>query len=121
MGKWAWLLLAAAPLVAGLAGCGDFWQAPSGSTSFTLTNSGAITVSPGATTGNTATNYRYAIEFVYRDGCAYLRGDRALGRFQRHHLRPFFVIAYFSTSTAQTSTLTATTQSGTTAGDYTLR
>src|ERR1035441_46669 len=39
-----------------LAGCGDFWQAPGGSsTSFTLTNSGAITVSPGATTGNTAT------------------------------------------------------------------
>jgi hypothetical protein len=26
MGKWAWLLLAAAPLVAG---CGNFWQAPS--------------------------------------------------------------------------------------------
>jgi len=40
-----------------LAGCGNFWQAPSAtsSTGFTLTNSGNLTVSPGATSGNTAT------------------------------------------------------------------
>jgi DNA-binding beta-propeller fold protein YncE len=34
MGKWARLLLAAAPLVAG---CGDFWQAPSSTSSTTTT------------------------------------------------------------------------------------
>jgi 6-phosphogluconolactonase (cycloisomerase 2 family) len=34
MGKWARLLLAAAPLVAG---CGDFWQAPGTSSSTTIT------------------------------------------------------------------------------------
>ncbi len=56
-GKWAMLLLAATLF---LAGCGDFWQAPNGSsgtsTSFTLSNTGNITVTPpGATTDDTST------------------------------------------------------------------
>jgi 6-phosphogluconolactonase (cycloisomerase 2 family) len=48
IGKWARLLLAAAPL---LAGCGDFWQALSGnsSTSFTLSNIANIAVAPNST------------------------------------------------------------------------
>ena len=54
-GKCAWLLLVAAPLlVAFCTGCGDFWQAPAtttGTTSFSLSNSGAISVTAGATTG----------------------------------------------------------------------
>ncbi len=54
IGSWARLLLVAAPV---LTGCKGFWDAPSssGSTSFTLTNSGNITVAPGATSGNTST------------------------------------------------------------------
>jgi hypothetical protein len=120
MGKWAWLLLAAAPLVAGLAGCGDFWQAPSGSTSFTLTNSGAITVSPGATTGNTATitvtpssSFTGTVALT----CAVTAPSGASNATTCGLSSSSLT---FSTSTAQTSTLTATTQSGTTAGDYTL-
>ena len=42
IGGWARLVLAAAPL---LAGCGDFWQA-STTASFTLSNSGNMTVTP---------------------------------------------------------------------------
>ena len=120
MGKRAWLLLAAAPLVAGLAGCGDFWQAPSGSTSFTLTNSGAITVSPGATTGNTATitvtpssSFTGTVALT----CAVTAPSGASNATTCGLSSSSLT---FSTSTAQTSTLTATTQSGTTAGDYTL-
>jgi hypothetical protein len=46
MGKWAWLLFAAAPL---LAGCGDFWQAPSS----TSTSSGTCTTNcTTASSGN---------------------------------------------------------------------
>ncbi|MGP8271416.1 MAG: beta-propeller fold lactonase family protein [Terracidiphilus sp.] len=57
IGSWARFLLAAAPL---LAGCGDFWQAPtggSGTGSFTLTNTGGpiVVTTPGATPSNTAT------------------------------------------------------------------
>ena len=36
----------------------------------------------------------HPIEFVYRYGRADLRGDLTLGRFQPHHVRPLFVIAY---------------------------
>jgi len=62
IGKWSKAMRSAAPflagcMVVGLTGCGDFWQAPStgGSTSFALSNSGNLSVSPGATSGNTAT------------------------------------------------------------------
>lgn len=59
IGKSARLLLwlAAVPMLAGfLAGCGDFWQAPSnGTTSFTLSNSGNITVAPNSTGTSTIT------------------------------------------------------------------
>ena len=48
MGRWAGILAAAAFVT----GCGDFWQAPNNSTtSFTLSNSGAITVSTAGGTG----------------------------------------------------------------------
>jgi 6-phosphogluconolactonase (cycloisomerase 2 family) len=53
--RWAGLFLAVLPF---LAGCGDFWQAPSGTgtTSFSLLSSPtSITVSAGATSGNTST------------------------------------------------------------------
>ena len=51
IGKWAWVLLGAAPL---LAGCKGFWDAP-GSSSFTLSNSGNMTVVPGASGTSTIT------------------------------------------------------------------
>jgi 6-phosphogluconolactonase (cycloisomerase 2 family) len=120
MGKRAWLLLAAAPLVAGLAGCGNFWQAPSGSTSFTLTNSGAITVAPGATSGNTATitvTPSSSFTGTVALSCAVTAPSGAANATTCSLSSSSLT---FSTSTAQTSTLTATTQSGTTAGDYTL-
>ncbi len=52
MGKWAWMLLAAAPL---LAGCGDFWQAPSSgsgscTTNCTTATSGNFYILNGGTT-----------------------------------------------------------------------
>ena len=54
-GSWTGLLLLAIPLLAGFGvGCGNFWQAPS-SGNFALSNSGAIAVSAGATSGNTST------------------------------------------------------------------
>ena len=40
IGRWAGLLAVAAFL----SGCGDFWEAPGGNTSFSLLNSGSITV-----------------------------------------------------------------------------
>lgn len=56
IGNWAGAaILAMAPL---LTGCGDFWQAPSttsGSTSFSLSNSGNLTVAPGSTQTSTIT------------------------------------------------------------------
>jgi 6-phosphogluconolactonase (cycloisomerase 2 family) len=122
MGKWAWLLLAAAPLVAGLAGCGDFWQAPSsGSTSFTLTNGGNILVAPGATSGNTTTvsvtpssSFTGTVSLV----CAVTSPSGAVNPTTCGLSSSS--VAFSSSSSAQSVTLAATTQSGTTLGDYTL-
>jgi len=122
IGKRAWLLLAAAPLVAGLAGCGDFWKAPvsSGSTSFSLSNSGTIVVNPGATSGNTATitvtpgsSFSGTVALT----CSVTAPSGAANP-TTCSLSPTSVS--ISSSTAQTSTLTATTQSGTTTGNYTV-
>jgi hypothetical protein len=54
IGKWLRLMVTAAPL---MAGCGDFWQNPNGTNggAFSLSNSGNISVSPGASSGNTST------------------------------------------------------------------
>ena len=120
MGKRAWLLLAAAPLVAGLAGCGNFWQAPSSGSSFTLSNSGNITVAPGATTGNTSTitvtpssSFTGTVALT----CAVTAPSGASNATTCGLSTSSLT---FSSSTAQTSTLTATTTSATTAGDYTV-
>jgi hypothetical protein len=120
------LLAAAAPvavcLSAGLlAGCGDFWQPPGGgaSTSFTLTNSGAITVSPGATTGNTSTitvtpanSFTGTVTLT----CAVTTSPSGATSPTTCSLSPTSVT--ISSTTAQTSTLTAATTSGTTTGAY---
>jgi len=120
MGMRAWMLLAAAPLAAGLAGCGDFWQAPS-SGSYTLSNSGAITVAPGATSGNTSTitvTPSSSLSETVALTCAVTAPSGA--SYATTCSLSSSSLTFSSSSTAQTSTLTATTQSGTTLGDYTI-
>ncbi|MGD0858912.1 MAG: beta-propeller fold lactonase family protein [Terracidiphilus sp.] len=124
MGRWARrLMLAAAPvtvcLSAGLlAGCGDFWQAPGGgSNSFTLTNSGVITVSPGASGTSTITvtpanSFTGAVTLT----CAVTNSPAGAANLPTCNLNPTSVT--ISGTTAQTSTLTADTASGTTSGAY---
>jgi 6-phosphogluconolactonase len=114
IGTWARLLLAAAPL---LAGCGDFWQAPSGSTSFSLSNSGAISVSPGST--NTATitvtpsnSFTGTVALT----CAVTSTPSSTTSPATCSLSPTSVT--ISDTSAQTSTLTAATTSSTPTGAY---
>jgi 6-phosphogluconolactonase (cycloisomerase 2 family) len=123
MGKWArLLLLAAAPTLVGfLTGCGDFWQAPGGggSTSFTLTNSGAITVSTGATTGNTVTisvTPSNSFTGTVTLSCAVTTSPSGATSPTTCSLSPTSVT--ISSTTAQQSTLTAATTSSTTTGAY---
>jgi hypothetical protein len=105
--------LAAATL---LAGCGNFWQAPGGSSSFTVTNSGNITVSPGST--NTATitvtpgsSFTGTVTLT----CAVTAPTGATSP-ATCGLSPTSLT--FSSATAQSSTLTASTSSSTTTGAY---
>jgi 6-phosphogluconolactonase (cycloisomerase 2 family) len=115
IGSWAGLLAAAALL----AGCGDFWQAPGGnsSTSFTLTNSGAITISSGSTTGTSTITVTPGSSFT---GTVTL--TCAVTTAPSNATSPTCDLSSssltFSSTTAQTSTLTATTTSSTTTGIY---
>ncbi len=115
MGRWAGLLAAAALL----AGCGDFWQAPGGnsSTSFTLTNSGAITISSGSTTGTSTITVTPGSSFT---GTVAL--TCAITTAPSNATSPTCDLSSssltFSSATAQTSTLTATATSSTTNGIY---
>ena len=121
-GKWAKLLLLAAPLLIGFgAGCGDFWQAPSnsGGTSFSLSNSGAISVSAGATSGNTSTitvtpssSFTGSVALT----CAITTSLSNPTNPTTCSLSPASIS--ISGTTAETSTLTAATTSTTTAGAY---
>jgi len=118
MGKW--VLAAAAPLLTcWLSGCGDFWQAPtSTSSSFALTNSGNLTVTPGASIGNTSTitvtpanSFTGTVDL----SCAVTPPSGASNA-TTCSLSPTSVD--ISSTTALTSVLTATTSSSTTAGAY---
>jgi 6-phosphogluconolactonase len=114
IGTWARVLLAAAPL---LAGCGNFWQAPSGSTSFSLANSGAISVSPGST--NTATitvTPSNSFTGTVSLSCAVTSTPSSATSPATCSLSPTSVT--ISDTSAQTSTLTAATTSSTTTGAY---
>ena len=118
MTKWSRTLLLAAPVF--LAGCGDFWQPPSGSGGgdFSLSNSGNITVSPGATTGNTSTiTVTPASSFTgtVTLTCAVTPPSSATSP-ATCSLSPTSVS--ITDTNAQTSTLTATTTSTTTTGAY---
>lgn len=121
--NWAKLLLLASPLLIGFAaGCGDFWQAPSntsGTSSFALSNSGAISVSAGATSGNTSTitvtpsnSFTGSVALT----CAVTTSLSNPTSPATCSLSPASVS--ISGTTAGTSTLTATTTSTTNAGAY---
>lgn len=114
--KWSWLWLAVLPLVAG---CGDFWQAPGGSSStdFSLTNSGNITVSAGATGTSTITvtpsnSFTGSVDLT----CAVSSSPSGASSPTTCSLSPSSVS--ITDTTAQTATLTATTTSATTTGAY---
>ena len=116
IGKWAWVLLGAAPL---LAGCKGFWDAP-GSTSFTLSNSGNMTVAPGATGTSTitvtpATSFTGTVALT----CSISSSPTGATSPTTCSLSPTSVT--ISSTTAQTSTLTATTTASTTAGAYQIK
>ncbi|MGP8225668.1 MAG: hypothetical protein ACLQGT_05890 [Terracidiphilus sp.] len=116
MGRLARLLLAATPL---LAGCGNFWQAPGGnsSTSFTLTNSGAISVSSGSTSGTSTITVTPGSSFTgtVTLTCAVTTAPTNATSPTCDLSSPSLT---FSSTTAQTSTLTASTTSTTTTGIY---
>ncbi|MGC9158496.1 MAG: beta-propeller fold lactonase family protein [Terracidiphilus sp.] len=117
IGRWAQLLLAVAPL---LAGCGDFWQSPygTGSTSFSLTNSGNLTVSPGSASGNTATitvTPGSSFTGTVSLNCAVIAPAGATSPTTCSLSSSSLT---FSSASAQTATLTATTTSATTLGAY---
>lgn len=118
IGKLAKLLLAAAPIA--LAGCGNFWQNPNSTSggSFSLTNSGNITVTPGATTGNTSTiSVTPANSFTgtVTLTCAVTGPSKATSP-ATCSLSPTSVS--ITDTNAQTATLTAATTSTTTTGAY---
>jgi 6-phosphogluconolactonase (cycloisomerase 2 family) len=120
-GKWTRLLVAAPLFVGFCAGCGNFWQAPAnnGSTSFSLTNSGGISVSAGATSGNTSiitvtpsSSFTGSVALT----CAVTTSLSSPVSAATCSLSPTSVS--ISGTTAETATLTATTTSTTTAGAY---
>jgi 6-phosphogluconolactonase len=115
--EWAILALALPLLVAG---CKGFWNPISSTTTFSLTNSGAITLtSPGATTGNTATitvtpasSFSGTVDLT----CNVTTSPSGATSPVTCSLSPTSVAV--SGSTAQTATLTASSTSTTTTGTY---
>ena len=108
-------MLATAPF---LAGCGNFWQSPNNSsTSFSLANSGAITVSSTGDSGTSTITVTPGSSFT---GTVTL--TCAVTTAPSNATSPTCSISSssltFSSTTAQTSTLTATTTSSTTDGIY---
>jgi 6-phosphogluconolactonase (cycloisomerase 2 family) len=120
-GKWAKVLLLAAPLLVGfVTGCGNFWQAPSGgsgSASFSLSNGGAISLGTGTTTGTSLITVTPANSFM---GTVTL--SCTITTSVPSPVEPTCGLSPTSVSitdaTAQTSTLTATAAANTTAGAY---
>lgn len=117
IGKWARMLLLAAPL---LTGCAGFWDAPSSSsTSYTLSNSGNISVTPGVTVGNTSTiAVTPASSFTGMVSLTYSVTSAPSGAANAATFSLSPTSLAFSSASVQTSTLTAATTSSTTPGTY---
>lgn len=116
MGSKGWFkLVVAMPLL--LAGCKGFWD-PAGS-QYTLSNSGSISITAGATSGNTSTitvtpsgSFSGTVALT----CAVTTSPSSAASPVTCGVSPSSVT--LSSSTAQTATLTATTTSSTTTGSY---
>lgn len=118
MGPNRWMKLVwTAPLL--LAGCKGFWNSV-GSSDFTLSNSGAISVnSPSATSGNTSTitvTPSSSFSGTVALTCAVTTSPSNATSPVTCSLSPTSVT--IGSSTAETATLTATTTSTTTTGSY---
>jgi len=119
MGKWARFLPAAVLL---MAGCGDFWEAPGGNSSFTLSSSPtSITVSASAgSSGTSAITVTPTGSFTgtVALSCAVTSAPSGVSsaNYPTCSLSPTSLT--FSSATAQSSTLTATNSSSPTAGAY---
>ncbi len=113
IGRWAGLLAAATLL----AGCGDFWQAPGGNSSFTLTNGGAIEVIQG-NSGNSVISVTPGSSFsgTVTLSCAITTSPSGAANLPTCSLSSSSLT--FSSTAAQTSTLTASTAANTTLGTY---
>ncbi len=101
-----------------LTGCGDFWQAPGGGgASFTLSNSGNITVAPGST-GNSTITVTPSSSFTgtVSLSCSITSEPSSASSPTTCSLSPTSVS--ISSDTAETAALTATTTASTTAGAY---
>jgi len=120
-GTWKRVVAAAAPLILGfVTGCSGFWDAPSTTNnSYTLSNSGNISVTPGGTSGNTSTiTVTPANSFTgtVSLSCAVTSSPTGATSPATCSLAPTSVS--ISTAAAQTSILTAATTSTTTTGTY---
>ena len=120
-GTWKRVVVAAAPLILGfVAGCSGFWDAPSTTNnSYTLSNSGNISVTPGGTSGNTSTvtvTPSNSFTGTVSLSCAVTSSPTGATSPAACSLSPTSVS--ISTAAAQTSILTAATTSTTTTGTY---
>lgn len=112
--NWAKLALAASLL---LAGCKGFWDLPAGSSSFTLSNSGNITVSPGSSsTGTVTVTPTNSFSGTVSLTCAITTSPSSATSPATCSLSPTSVS--ISGTTAESSTLTVSTTSDTTTGTY---
>lgn len=102
-----------------LTSCKNFWAAPAGSTSFSLSNGGNITVTAGATSGNTSlitVTPANSFDGTVTLTCAVTTSISNYASLPTCGLSPTSVS--ISGTTVETSTLTATTTSSTTTGAY---
>jgi len=116
IGKWARLLLAAVPL---LAGCGDFWQAPSSTNSsgFALSSNPSSTTVGQNSTGTSVITVTPGISFTgtVTLTCA-VTAPSGASNATTCALSPTSLT--FSSTATQQATLTATTAAATTFGAY---
>jgi 6-phosphogluconolactonase len=120
-GAWRRLIFAAAPIMMAFAsGCSHFWNPPAASSSsFTLSNSGNISVSPGSTSGNTSTiTVSPASSFTGTVSLTCSVTSAPTGAISPATCSVSPASVSISSAAAQSATLTATTTPSTTIGTY---